>query len=359
MIEEELVRQQCYSDFLQVVARVLQPRLKWKTIHQMMLRFVFNRLASRNGVPGSDPVFVSEPCVSSKAQLTQDLKYAGISDSENPDLVDRIEQSFSDMTATCIQRCTHVANRDQVPLFLSNSSQIKYGVEVYKDISDLARKHPKFVSNALALQIRYRYLHLDNHGLAFPYQKVLGLATTDALEGFASAFNHYFDVYCSAFPDLEAPFGSIGSFFTVFGGPLGAGVKNTTVMINPVFDETIMTRAITIMLAMLAERPVDLSSLNVTFILPEWKAYEPLDRLRKSSALRSQTSYPKGQLAFIQYMNVPPIEITPCDIVVLNLSNELTVDDNPPKKRQKIEEELDALKTENRALRDLVKLYMP
>lgn len=77
------------------------------------------------------------------------------------------------------------------------------------------------------------------------------------LEGFASPLNRYFDKFCSAFPEVDEPFGSIGSFFDVD--------INENIVCNPPFDEEVMDKAI--------DRLIDAMNKNeitTIFVCPQW-----------------------------------------------------------------------------------------
>lgn len=57
------------------------------------------------------------------------------------------------------------------------------------------------------------------------------------LECFASPLNCRFDQYCSAFPDVDAPFGSLGSFFSF-------APKEGSFEANPPFVPDVMLAAV-------------------------------------------------------------------------------------------------------------------
>eukprot|EP00927_Polykrikos_kofoidii_P072041 TRINITY_DN68211_c0_g1_i1.p1 TRINITY_DN68211_c0_g1~~TRINITY_DN68211_c0_g1_i1.p1 ORF type:complete len:796 (-),score=131.25 TRINITY_DN68211_c0_g1_i1:29-2239(-) len=78
-----------------------------------------------------------------------------------------------------------------------------------------ARCGDPFEPAALVVAMRYRSLGGGGFQLALPSAAFRVLADEFGVvaECFASPLNCYFGHYCSAFPDCDAPFGSLGSFF--------------------------------------------------------------------------------------------------------------------------------------------------
>ena len=102
-------------------------------------------------------------------------------------------------------------------------------------------------------------------------------------ECFASPLNCRYPYFCSAFPDVDAPFGSVGSFFE--GGPPQPTKKPTgheddanstggfypvqggSFEVNPPFIESIMSGAVSKISALLTEIS---SALSFSVIVPGW-----------------------------------------------------------------------------------------
>ena len=188
---------------------------------------------------------------------------------------------------------------------------IVYGKWKYPDIANLAKKNPAYIRHALALNIRYSYLNLNNHGLARNYVD-FHLTPQQATEGFASSFNHYFDNYYSAFPDLESVFGSRGSFFQV---KSPTQFTTSIVMVNPPFDVGIMDETLKRVRNWVAS-----GDCNHKYILtlPNWTDYVSLNEAKSDPNTQQVTVYPKGDLPFIDYMNhnmiIYPVEI--CELQI-------------------------------------------
>jgi len=190
----------------------------------------------------------------------------------------------------------------------------------------------------------------------------MGYIKTDGFEIFASAFNHYFDFFHSAFPDLETPFGSLGSFFsTVEPSLLNCAIKtvlssiknniytegnekdfkecfflsdlykkdknkncyykssknrfkNKVMFVNPPFDMVLMSIVFFIF-----------EYLNIKyktiFTVPNWSNFLFLERIKKHQRTKKTIIYPKGTLNFINHMNNR--KIYPCDIAEIYLFPDL------------------------------------
>jgi phosphorylated CTD-interacting factor 1 len=110
-------------------------------------------------------------------------------------------------------------------------------------------------------------------------------------ECFASPFNSYFARYFSQFPDVDAAFGSLGSFFHA------APVEGSFVC-NPPYAEEVMEAAVRHM-----EHLLGSTSLPLSFIVtvPEWRvpACRTLEMLDASVYLRAQTVVEKNKQVYV------------------------------------------------------------
>lgn len=99
------------------------------------------------------------------------------------------------------------------------------------------------------------------------------------LECFASPFNHHFDRFCSAFPDTDAKYGSLGTFQDV----IHEAIKSTDALtFNPPYQLTIMERSVDTLLELHSQY-----HFRSICHLPVWSdvAYE--DKLAHSQYLTS------------------------------------------------------------------------
>lgn len=297
IVERELLRKKLYEN--NIIGWLSQkiPQFKPKEISHIMLRYIFNKNITKTST--DDPVFITTRSPLAELQLTNDFKYSKIT--LNPEeIIEEIEKRL----ASCALQVDDKNIKPDRYISLKNG-RILYGSFLsYVDISSLAEKHPNDINYAFALNIRYNYLKLLNHGLARTFDK-MGYKTSDSTEGFASAFNHYFDRFCSAFPDLEKPFGSMGSFFD------NSSWTTYEVYINPPFDEVLMANAFERIYKYLQNDQNE--PHKFLFTIPNWDGFPALDDLKKSEWTTSVVIHKKGDLPFIDYMNNKKI-IYPCDI---------------------------------------------
>lgn len=301
IVERELLRKRLYEkNILQWLVSKL-PQLRYKEVCHLLLRYIFNKNITKT--QHDDPVFIVTRSVIAELQMEKDFKYNKL-ETNCRELIEELEKKFCESAAMIVDR--NIRPDRDVTLV---DGKILYGTWKYNDISCLAKNNPEHISYALALNIRYTYLKLLNHGLARTFEK-MGYCTSSATEGFASAFNHYFDRFCSAFPDLERPFGSIGSFFDT------NSWDTFEVFVNPPFDESLMTCAANRIYTHLGSEVKH----RFIFTLPNWDNYPELESLKASKWTVLSTVHKKGELPFIDYMNSKKI-IYPCDIAEIILEN--------------------------------------
>jgi hypothetical protein len=154
--------------------------------------------------------------------------------------------------------------------------------------------------NIIASCLRYHYMKMNTMGLAFCYEK-LGYAKNDSVcEGFSSYINHYFDVWCSAFPDVDVE--SVGNFFHV------QALSQQLLIINPPYDVGLCNQAFVHVKMLCKKCP----NLTVMFVLPDWEDWKELTKLKQSSFLVSHIS--KYEAMFQDATNNKTLH--PCNIVI-------------------------------------------
>ena len=354
-VETELLRQQLYNKIIDKVSEKLKKYLQQKEIQHFILRYVFNKIIERRSE--NDPVFIPEYSEICYLQVQKDFEFKNITINVD-EFINFIDDLFKD-GETQIKK---EINEDQI----KNDSEITFNVEtntfiydnkIYKNISNLGNStNIDLYPYCIALNIRYSYLHLSTHGLARDYYK-MGYSKNDGFEIFASSFNHYFNLYHSAFPDLEKPFGSLGSFFssvepvllkcsiqTVLNSIKNNGYtegnekqfkecffmsdiykknskncyyksskdryKNKVMFVNPPFDMVLMSIVFFIFEYLNIE-------YKTIFTVPNWDNFLFLDKMKRHSRTKRTIIYPKGKLKFINHMNNK--KIYPCDIAEIYL----------------------------------------
>ena len=300
LVERELLRKRLYEQNIIQWLITKLPQLRYREVCHLALRYIFNKNITKS--PKDDPVFITTKSPIAEIQLEKDFLYRNIQ-IDSKDIINGLEKRLFDSASQINDKNIRPDRKIHV-----SDGKIIYGTWKYTDISDLAQKYPSLTNYALALNIRYTYLKLLNHGLARTFDD-MGYKSQTSTEGFASAFNHYFDNFCSAFPDLERPFGSQGSFFD------NIKWKTKEIFINPPFDESLMTCAMEKIYNYLEKED---EYHKFIFTLPNWDNYPELEALKKSKWTTTVIVHKKGELPFIDYMNKKNI-IYPCDIAEIIL----------------------------------------
>ena len=310
IIETELVRKHSWES---IRSRVLSLRLEdengrllnLKENSNLMLRYLFNKIITRTSE--DDPVMITSESSIAKQQVVEDFDYHRVINCEPDKFSTLLETGLIEgkKAVDCIQAY------DQSIIYEAgngSSAKLRYKKVIYEDIGGLATANREYCAEAIALQIRYTYLRLMTHGLANDYAG-LGYKPNDAVEAFASAFNHYFTRYYSAFPDLETCFGSLGSFFA-------AELRSELMMINPPFDLSIMKemiRRVTEALDNEGEK-----TFHLTF--PAWLDVKEFMSLETHKYTVKFTIIPKDKTRFIDHMRGGKV-IKPCNILEVIMTN--------------------------------------
>jgi 2-polyprenyl-3-methyl-5-hydroxy-6-metoxy-1,4-benzoquinol methylase len=320
VLEKELFREQLYNYLLSQVAGLL-PQWTTKEINHLVLRYFFIKKSDNFDIKKNpDPVFLIQESKLGQEQILNDLKFKKIPNAEKlaKQIVDTIEARCK-RSVEKIQS-TKFKEDDEIAYF-EDTGEYEYRGKRYPNLkgSFPSQEEIKICNEYIALQIRYRYMGLDNQGLARLYREETGLLpNAKALEGFASGLNHYFDNYCSCFPDLELD--SKGSFFDLDFSQY-AGYR---IYCNFPFDETLIVSAATKIIDYLTSHDGD-ENRAPTFIctLPShWKDFAGYELLKNSRHTVQHRVYGKGELPFINYMQRPHERklIYPCPIAEITLS---------------------------------------
>jgi hypothetical protein len=324
LVEVELRRKTLYEELLDRITDWIfdsgvHIRLSEREISHILLRYIFNKKATTS-TPEFDPVFVTGTSKLARDQLQRDLNNVNLKGAK--DLADLIDK---ELTKAAGKIRDEKFRKDQ-PVVLSSSTDGKliYRNRSQEDFTQLAQRYgSKYYNAAFALGLRYSYICLSGHGFARAYGEDTKRSANDPLacEGFASAFNHYFDRYYSAFPDLEAFFGSRGCFFKI---NWEQQPSDMTYYLCPPFDESLMQLCVDHVFNALNNHLV--SRPTFVFSIPgSWTNFSALDMLKASSWVQELVDYRKGKLSFIDHMatNEKDRIIYPTDICVITLSTEI------------------------------------
>jgi len=313
IIETELARQCEYEKIrTQVLTLKLQDingrLLGFKENSNLMLRFLFNKIITSS--PEDDPVFPTNRSILAEQQVEQDFKYHKITNCEPSTLSTLIDEGF---TRTKKMLDTSIIPEDQTIHYDEKNNSLLYKGKTYSDIAGLAKRFPLYYAQAIALNIRYTYLRLLTHGLANNYSKMGYKSNDPIVEGFASSFNHYFDIYYSAFPDLEICFGSRGSFFNC------EQFAEDMIMVNPPFDLSICIEAIRKIITCLDIASTQGKKQSFILTLPAWIDVVEFTSLETNKYIAKYEIIPKNKTNFIDHMQ--GLEIQPCSIIQITLNS--------------------------------------
>lgn len=310
LIETELLREEIWNQMIHD-----QPKFSFRKNHgkfklkenlSLLLRYVFNKIICLRDQKPSDPVFMNHRSLLAEKQLEADFRYFRITSPTLQEMVKFLEKSFQgaieQLRKQNIQTDEAVTGKENV---------LEYKKKRYLVGSEIWNK--KYCWHAaIALQIRYEYLHLDTQGLSVPYKNLGFDAGADVLEAFASSFNRYFDKYHSAFPDLEQYMGSLGSFWA------RNRIEESIIMVNPPFDVTLIEEMIKKALVCLESAKQENRKQSWHLTLPAWRDVLSFTSLAHHPFCQSFVDVIHSKIIFIDHVSKKMIQ--PCDIFQIILT---------------------------------------
>ena len=158
--------------------------------------------------------------------------------------------------------------------------------EHFDKLTLLHSKHgssAELTSSVFALLLRYQALAAHGYQAALPPEgfTVLHDLLGVGFECFASPLNCRFPQYCSAFPNLDAPFGSVGSFFSFT-------PRKGSFEANPPFVPDVMLAAVRHAEALLEAAEAATNPLSFVFVVPRWEQLPFHNQLIHSRWLRGK-----------------------------------------------------------------------
>lgn len=178
-----------------------------------------------------------------------------------------------------------------------------------------------------ALLIRYKTLQGAGFQAAIgpPVWRVLQSRLHVGLEGFGSPLNAYLPAFGSAFPDVDGPFGSRGSFFAL-------RLSGGSIAVNPPFVHSVMdamAEHIECLLKAASERiPIGSHTLSFCVFLPGWQECVGFQKLSNSTYLRRLiliAATEHGYCDGAAYQRQDPYRFSPYDTAVFVLQTDRAV----------------------------------
>lgn len=311
LIEREFLRAEIWRQIVNS-----QPRFsfrknpgKFKTKENLalLLRYVFNKIICLRDQKPSDPVFMIHHSPLAEKQLESDFRYFRIMSPTPKEMISYLEENFRKAVQ---QIQTSKINKDE-SVTGNKEEFLEYKSKSYFIGRELWNKRHCW-NAAIALRIRYEYLQLDTQGLAIPYKNFGHESNSNTLEAFSSSFNHYFDKYHSAFPDLEQCMGSLGSFWA------RNRIDEPVVMVNPPFDVTLIEETIKKAIQSLGQAEIENRSQAWHLTLPAWRDITSFTSLAHHPFCSSFVDIVRGKTLFFDHITQKMIQ--PCDIFQIVLS---------------------------------------
>lgn len=293
LVDEEYCRKSAYEHFwLDQGGRYLSTVLcrshessstARKYIHKCLLRYMMIKWANR--LASDDAIFIYREVPDTIAWITHECKYRSRDRNDEVNIVRKLDE------------CLRQGWQEYQQLKFLSSAALQNTSPSFTNPSD---KSAEGVESTAALEIRYAYLQLSTLGLRVNYEQMgYDAHDTSVCEAFASTFNHYFDVWCSAFPDLERI-----SFFDLSAQTIDPRVRHFVV--NPPFDVVLMNK----MIRHIQTLQIQLPFLSFFIVLPDWNEWQEKDEFLYS-CLRFERKA-KHSHAFL---TVDGQSIYACDVV--------------------------------------------
>lgn len=301
LIDKEIIRSKCWNklehSLLSLKLRDNKGLLKFRDIHRMLVRYLMIQIIERT--PDDDPVFIIKPNDIAVKQLRDDFAYMKIIGTHEK-FLDTLYHEFIKYKI-CLDNF-HDKN-PSIPTLDKTTRIIRYNDKHWKIPFTVDDDKLSYV---VALLIRYDYLDINSYELCNDYTSTQLKPNDSVGEFFASPFNHYFDYYFSAFPDLEIPLGSNGSIWNLTKIPEHLSVC----FINPPFDASIIR-----VLLNKINSWMSLASNNITIYLtiPYWSDMEEIANMSDNTYYKSERIIHKRETRFIDHKTKNVIQ--PCDIL--------------------------------------------
>lgn len=337
IVSKELTRMEVYDDIINDVLDFFNNNrinIGKEEVRKMINNYIFNKISVRTTI--DDPVIISQVSKDANSKIFMDLEYiennirSRIDKRVKYNIVKHIQDLFYKFSELLVSDNNISDGFIEKKEFESLSSNFiyKYSIPDYltdeyteKEITipiyDFMREKigEKLDNNKyeyVACYLRYNYMDLNTIALAFDYSddittKYFKKETT--LECFASVFNFYYDNWCSAFPDIESKFGSLGSFWDL---PINDIIKYENIVVNPPFDTNIIDKTLERIDNIIVDSRVIQRRLNIVIILPNWDDMYNIKRYMRNYKYKI---IKKKDTKFIDWFAGGKI-IQPSDIIV-------------------------------------------
>jgi hypothetical protein len=325
LVEIEIIRFKLYYTILNDLNKILQNILKQKEIKHLLLRYILNRNISyknfNKNIGDSLFIILKNDNHIADNQLKEDFKYFKINDIH---LQKKIYNTINDGINNAFLSLKNISVENDNSINIINNQNLTYFEYESSSLNDINDDYIEIKNNKIIIPyyshipfknynikyifitlFRYKYIFIDAHSSALDYSE---LDKNSATECFSTPFNRHHNYYCSAFPDIEKPLGSLGNFFTTFKFP------TKLLLINPPYDQILMKYSFLHTLEILKKY-----KHNVIFTLPDWKDVKEYNILYESQYFKKKIEFKKGDLFFTNYFTGKTY--SPCANIQVYLSN--------------------------------------
>lgn len=206
-----------------------------------------------------------------------------------PSLIDKIRDAAQEMALGYVAKCAYKTTYDTIKLYFGRDGDLKFVAQIsldrYKVLvpwNDVEKKKQFTI-----MMLRYAATFSDKRQFATNLSIVQSAVDAGVtIEGFASPFNAQILLtnhngvaqFCSMYPDVDAPFGALGSFFL-------QNMRELKCFLNPPSNETMLTDVDVFVHKQLAAAPCEFHIL-----LPRWEDFLPWDNMMRSKWVKSVSS---------------------------------------------------------------------
>jgi hypothetical protein len=240
-VKRKQLVEQLFKDFHTIVTKSAGPtkKFKFEYAQDYIARFCWVNSTDDPIIP-----YQEDPSKYNFKQLETDLENFGVNKDDilgKLNLVERLKKDYAELmtvynSVDLDKDIAVVTNDKQKRTLTYGGVSIEYQQKIYDNLQRHFRGHrDQFEMYSFCLLCRYSYIDAGNQQLAInlgfkeDMKQTLGLN----IELFGSAFNRFYDQYCSLSYDLERFYGSLGNFFSL-------QPKMGLYMANPPYSEDIM-----------------------------------------------------------------------------------------------------------------------
>jgi len=233
------------------------------------------------------------------------------------------------------RKAPRFSKKDDVVSLAYGKVRVKLHEAHYEKLQILYKMHNEEVNQRVMTEAIYccalRYTSLGGGGFQAALQEdcfdVLKEDWGVTFEGFASPFNCMYKRFCSAFPDTDAPFGSVGSFFDFH--PTEGSFE-----LNPPFEETLVERIADHLEMLFSNATGALQFVLIISMMNKTKGYKLLKNLKQTKKVVFLRQDKHGFCEGLQHKRETRYKISSCHSSLFFIQNSEAESKFPVKKEK-------------------------